>query len=51
MILPDIEDGALHIGWRVTAFSDLKSENSLTMAALITREADHNGVICLTFTA
>jgi hypothetical protein len=51
MILPDIEAGALHAKRRVTAFPDLKSENTVTTATLITREANRNGIICLTFTA
>ena len=33
------------------AFSDLKSKNTATIAALITREVNHDGIIRLTFTA
>ena len=51
MILPDIGAGALHAKRRVTAFTDLKSKNMVTTAALITRDANRNGIICLTFTA
>ncbi len=51
MILPDIGAGALHAGRRVAAFLDLKSKNTVTTAALITREANRNGIIRLTLTA
>ncbi len=51
MILPDTEAGALHVKRRVTAFSDLKSQKAVTTAALITREANHDGIIHLTLTA
>ena len=51
MILPDIEAGALHAGRRVAAFLDLKSNNTVTAAVLITREANCHGIIRLTFTA
>ena len=50
-ILPDIEAGALHAGRRVTAFPDLKDQNTATTAAPIIREANRNGIIHLTFTA
>jgi hypothetical protein len=51
MILPYIEAGALHSERRVAAFPDLKSKNAMTTAALITREANRNGIIRLTLTA
>jgi len=51
LILPDIEAGALHAKRRVTGFPDLKSENTITIAVLITREANRNGIIRLTVTA
>jgi hypothetical protein len=51
MILPGIEVGALHAGRRVAAFLDLKSKNAVTTATMIIREANHNGIIRLTFTA
>ena len=51
MILPHIEARALHAERRVTAFSGLKSISVLTTGTLIIRNADHNGIIRLTFMA
>jgi hypothetical protein len=51
MILPDIEAGALHAKRRVTAFPYLKSKNTVTTTALITREAIRDDIIRLTLTA
>ena len=51
MILPHIEAQASHAKRCVTAFPDLKSENTLTTAALIARKADWDGIIRLTLTA
>jgi hypothetical protein len=51
MILPDIEAGALHTKRRVTAFLCLKSKNTAATAAMITREANRDGIIRLTLTA
>ena len=51
MILPGIEAGTLHAKRRVTVFPYLKSKNMVATDTLITREADHDGIIRLTLTA
>jgi hypothetical protein len=51
MILPDTEAGVWHAKRRVTAFPDLKRKNTTAIAALITPEANHSGIIRPTFTA
>jgi hypothetical protein len=49
--MPESEAVALHAGRHVASFSSLSSESMLPMATRITREANRNGIIPLTFTA
>jgi hypothetical protein len=51
MILPGTEAGSLHVKRRVAGISSLNRKNMLTIAAMITRQANRNGITCLTLTA
>jgi hypothetical protein len=51
MILPYIQAAALHAGRHVAAFSGITGKARRNMAALMTRDANRNGIINLTFTA
>jgi hypothetical protein len=51
MILPHTEPAALPVRRRVAAFSGMTSDDRLAITVLITRDANGNGIIRLTFTA
>jgi hypothetical protein len=51
MILPHTRAMALHAGRRVAAFPGIMSKDRRNIPALMTRDANRNGIIRLTFTA
>jgi hypothetical protein len=51
MVLPDTAVKSSHAGQRVATFMHLISMSGLKEASVRTREANHRGIILLTFTA